>query len=330
VVFSRFPEWRILAILGIIALSWHLLSVFGGVLAGLADIFLLLFLSWILAFILEPVVLSLGKYRFSRPAAAAVIYLFLAAGAVVLVAVVLPAVIAQLSQLAVVLPAYFPSDSFLAGRLEGFLANTLNNSLFYLSGAAAAFTNLFLVFILSFYLLLSKTQVSRLVLDLIPDAYEKDYLFLEKTINTTFASFLRVQVALGLILGAAAGLTLAILQVNFALTTAIFAGILAMVPVLGPFLFVLPIALAALTVSAQKMLIAVAVAVLAAQLVYNLLAPKLLGTALKIHPIVVLLAFLVGYKIAGGWGAIFAVPVVSAVAIVGKELLKYWKKEAGR
>ena len=78
----------------------------------------------------------------------------------------------------------------------------------------------------------------------------------------------------------------------------------------------------------QKMLIATSVIILTGQLVYNILSPKLLGTALKIHPIIVLLSFLVGYRLGGVWGAIFAVPVTSAIFIIVKEILKYWKQEA--
>ncbi|MCL4397949.1 AI-2E family transporter [Patescibacteria group bacterium] len=328
--FKDFPELRILAILGIITLGWHLLGLFSSFLGLFADLFILLILSWVLAFILEPLVVKISSGGIPRIAAAIITYLALAAGVVLLVLVVLPTMVTQFSQLATLVPAYLPDNSFLSARVESFLSTTANNSLVLASGVATTATNLLLILILSFYFLISRKEISKFFLDIIPDEYEEDYLFLEKTLNQTFASFIQIQVVLGLLLGLITLLTLVILNINFALSTALLSGILAMIPVVGSVIFVIPIILAGLTVSVQKMIIAVIVVILAAQLVYNLVAPKLMGTALKIHPIIVLLSFLIGYKLAGVWGAIFAIPVTSALAIIGKDLLKYWKEEADR
>jgi predicted PurR-regulated permease PerM len=228
------------------------------------------------------------------------------------------------------LPEYLPENFLLAPQVVNFLTATAANSVILASGIAGALTNTLLIFIISFYLLISRREISQFILKIIPDEYEDDYLFLEKTLNQTFGSFLQVQVFLGLVLGIITFAVLVILQINFALSSALVAAVLAMVPVIGPILFLLPVILAGLTVSLQKMIIAVVVIALAAQLVYNFLAPKLLGSALKIHPLIVLLSFLLGYRLTGVWGAIFAVPIVSAVAIIGQELLKYWKQEADK
>ncbi|MCL4390256.1 MAG: AI-2E family transporter [Patescibacteria group bacterium] len=327
---NKLPELRILIILGIIALSWHLLTVFGSFLTLFGDLLLMVILSWILAFVLEPLIDQLTKRGLSRLASAAVVYLVLAAAATIAIAVIIPNLVSQLTQLAGALPAYLPQNPVVSGKITDFLTNTLSNSVSLASGLAAGVAGLLFIFFLSFYILLSKKEISRFILDVIPDEYEEDYLFLEHVFNTTFASFLRVQVFLGLATGAITLVTLLILQVRFALSTSIFSAVLAMIPVVGAFLFLVPIILAALTASVQKMLIAVAVTVLAAQIVYNFLSPKLLGSALKIHPIVVLLSFIVGYKLTGVWGAIFAVPVVSALTIIGKDLLRYWKEEADK
>ena len=328
--FKDFPELRILAILGIITLGWHLLGLFSSFLGIFTDIFILLVLSWILAFILEPLVAKISRAGLPRLLAALVVYLAVALTVVILVVMVLPTTVSQISQLSSLIPSYLPQGSFLSARVENFLNAAANNSVALAGGVASTATNILLIFILSFYFLISRGEISRFIKDIIPDEYEEDYAFLEKTLNQTFASFLQIQVVLGLLLGLITLITLLILGINFAVSTAIFAGILAMVPVVGAVIFVIPVALAGLTVSVQKMIIAVAVVILAAQLVYNVVAPKLMGAALKIHPIIVLLSFLIGYRIAGVWGAIFAVPVTSSAALVAKELLKYWKTEADK
>ena len=328
--FKGMPEFKILVWLGIIALGWYLLGVFGSVLGTFADIFLLLILSWILAFILEPLVAWLTKHNLSRTEAAVITYLALAVSVIILIWVILPTTISQLSQFIGIIPRYLPQNSLLSNRIETFLTGTLGESLTLASSVASTLTGILLVFILSFYFLISRKEISQLLVDLIPGDYKEDYLFLEKVISQTFAVFLQIQIVLGIIMGTITFITMFILGINLALSTSILAAILAMVPAIGPLLMLFPVILATLSVSAQKMFVALAIIIIAGQIVYNFLSSNLLGAALKIHPIIVLLSFLVGYRLGGVWGAVFAVPLTSALAITGKEILKYWQEEADK
>ncbi|KKU89740.1 MAG: hypothetical protein UY21_C0030G0003 [Microgenomates group bacterium GW2011_GWA1_48_10] len=327
---SKFPEWRILAYLGIITLSWHLFTIFGSFLSLFADIFLIILLAWILAFILEPAVTYLSKKGLNRTTSAVVVYLSLAAIATTLLILIVPTTVVQLSQLSTTLPVLIPSNSIWSTRVETFLTTTLTSSITFASQIASLATILLLVFILSFYFLLSRQEISRLILSLIPEDYKEEYLFLEHVINTTFASFIRIQVFLGLILGLLTFLTLWVLRIDFALSSGVASAFLATIPVAGAILFLFPPLLAVLAISPQKLLITAAILVLAAQIVYNFLAPRLLGKALQIHPVVVLLSFLIGYKLAGAWGAIFAVPLASTLAVVARDVFKYWQEEADK
>lgn len=323
---TRLFEFRIFLILAIIALAWHLLAVLGSFVSIFTDIALLLFLSWILAFILEPLVVYLSIHGLQRIFAAIIIYLAIALLLIGLLWIVLPTSIVQFSQLG----ASLPQNPLVAPQLQNFITTALSNSVAIASQVASGLTGIVLVFIISFYLLIYKADISKGIKGLIPDEYEDDYEFFESVINTTFASFLRVQVFLSLILGLVTFVVLSILRVEFALSTSVAATVLAMIPVIGGILFALPPAVAALTISLEKAVIVMIVLALTAQLVYNFVAPKLLGNALKIHPIIVLLSFLIGYKLAGVWGAVFAVPITSSLTVIGKDLLKYWKQEADK
>ncbi len=327
---SKLPEWRILGFMAVVALGWHLLTIFGNFLGSFADVLLVLVLSWILAFILEPLVTRLSKQKISPVVAALTVYSFLAVGGVVLVWIILPTTIVQLSQLSETLPSLIPQNSVWSNQLETFLTSSLANSVLVVSQVASTLTSLILIFILSFYFLITKNEIASLILKIIPDQYEEDYLFLQNVVSATFASFIRIQVFLGLTLGVVTYIVLLLLGVEFALSTSLFAGLLAMVPVVGPILFLVPAIIAALTKSPQTVIIVAIVLTLAAQLVYNVWAPRLMGKALNIHPIVVLISFIVGYKIGGVWGAIFAVPVIASLSIIAKDLLRYWYEEADK
>ncbi len=327
---TKLFEFRVFLILAIITLAVHLLSIFGSFLSLFSDLFLLLFLSYLLAFVLEPIVIYFAKKGLSRIASAAIIYLAIAIITTGFIWVVLPTTISQLTQLTSTIPQVLPENPVVTQRLQELLGTLLNNSTSFATTLASAVTKILLIIILSFYILISRAEISKLIRSLIPDQYEEDYVFIEKVINTTFASFLRIQLLLGLIMGMATMLTLSALKVDYVVSTTLLAGTLATIPIVGTILLFIPVVLATLTISLQKTFLAVAILLLVCQLVYNLLAPKLLGTALKIHPIIVLLSFLIGYKIAGVWGAIFAVPVASSLAIIAKELLKYWQAEADK
>ncbi len=327
---GKYPEWRILGVLGVAVLVWHLLTLLGSLLGVFADVLLLVFLAWILAFILEPLVASLQKNGAGRTVAAIFVYIGIAIIAAILIWVILPTTIGQLAQFSAVVPNYLPQNSLWTPRIESFLATTISNSVAVATQVASTLTGLLLVFVLSFYFLVSKKEISEALIKIIPDQYEEDYKFLEGVINTTFASFIRIQFLMGLILGLLTLVVLLILQINFPVSTALMAAILAMIPVVGPMLFLVPPALAAATVSLNQVIIVTVVLVVAAQIIYNVWAPRAMGKALKIHPIIVLLSFLVGYKVAGIWGAIFAVPVVSAITIIARDLIWYWKEEADK
>lgn len=325
---AKLPEWRILGYLGIIALGWHLLSIFGGVLASFSDLFLIIVLSWILSFLLEPLVNRLSKYGISKVHSSLLVYTLLFLIAVLLVWIVIPTTGKQLGQLAEVLPTLLPTDSPWTPRIEDFLSTTLANSVDIATSIASGLTSMILIFILSFYFLITKEQISELILKVIPDNYEEDYQFLETVVSKTFASFIRVQVFIGLVLGVVTFIVLTLLRVEFALSTAVVAGLLAMIPVVGPIVFIVPAGLSAFTVSVQTALIALAVLLIISQLISNIWAPRLVGKALNLHPLLVILAFVVGYKVGGIWGAIFAVPVMASISVVAKDLLHYWYEEA--
>lgn len=327
---AKFPEWRVVGFLSIVALSWYILSIFGSFVGYVSDILIVVILSWIFAFIIEPLVSYLSKKGLTRLASTSLVYVGIAIALTACVVIILPQTINQLSQLSVTLPQALPQNSPLTPRLEEFIASSINNSVTLVTQTASAVTGLLLVFVLSFYFVLSRKEISQFILKIIPDKYEDDFAFLEKTINESFAVFLRVQFFIGLIIGAITYITMTLLGIPFALSTSLLSAIFAFVPVVGAVIAVFPPALSALTVSANLALITMTVIIIASQLVYNILAPKLLGSAFKIHPIVIILSFVIGYKIAGTWGAIFAIPVVGAVSLVAKDLLKYWKEEADK
>ena len=105
------------------------------------------------------------------------------------------------------------------------------------------------------------------------------------------------------------------------------AGILTAVPVIGPIIGVIPPLFVALIDKPNEALIIFLIIFIIQQFIFNVFGPKLIGKAFNINPIVVILSLLIGIKIAGATGAVFAIPVISIVLIVSREFYKDYKED---
>jgi len=123
--------------------------------------------------------------------------------------------------------------------------------------------------------------------------------------------------------GALAGVALYFLGVPYAILIGAWVSVTAIIPYLGAFLGGIPAVIVALAFESQTFesrtttaLLVVASYVLIQQLESNVLTPRVQGQALRVHPIIVLLAVIGGGEIAGLVGVIFAVPVLAMMRVL--------------
>src|SRR4030067_1730724 len=135
-------------------------------------------------------------------------------------------------------------------------------------------------------------------------------------INSCFSNFIRVQVLFGVFYGIVVWILLQVMFVDFAASTALLSGGLAMIPMLGPIFGILPPIFIAFIVDPFKALIIFIILLIAQQFIFNVWGPRFLGKTFKIHPVVVLLSFVLGLRIAGIMGAILAIPVIGIITLV--------------
>jgi predicted PurR-regulated permease PerM len=132
--------------------------------------------------------------------------------------------------------------------------------------------------------------------------------------------YIRGQLLLGLIVGLCVYVLLMILRVDFALPLAIFAGIMEMVPMIGPWLGGGLAVLVTLSTAPEKA-IWVALGYLLIQLLENnLLAPKIQSSQMQIHPAFIIMLSLLGGYFAGILGFIIALPLTMAIVGIFKYL----------
>lgn len=319
---------KLLTVLITFAVSIYLLQFLFDFLRNFSDIILILFFGWLVSFILEPFVDIFTNYL-KIPRAVSAILVFLLSGVLIVLTFVLfiPDIISQFKALEKVIPTFLNSSPPPLQRGVDSFIGSLNNYADFIPSLTQFFVNLVTILILSFYLVIDKDNINRRLYALTPRKYHDEIRFIQKVIDQSFASFVRIQVMWGVIGGILTWIILSIFGVNFAASTSLLAGILTAVPVIGPIIGVFPPLLVSLIEKPDQAILIFLIIFGLQQFIFNVLGPKLIGKAFNLNPVIVILSLLIGIKIAGATGAVFAIPIISIVLIVGRELYNYYFKE---
>ena len=318
---KEFTSLKLLSVLLTIAVSIYLLQFAWQFLGNFSDVIIVLILSWLLSFILEPTVERTSKFfKLSRTISALLIYVLVTALIGVTIFLLIPTVSYQLDALAKIVPHYLDTAPKFVQKWDKDLISSLDNAASLIPSVANFFFLLLIVLIISFYLIVDNEKIDREVYEMIPTKWHKTFKDIQKIINTTFASFLRVQLTFAIISGILTWAVLRIFNVDFAASTGVIAGILTLVPMIGPILAIIPPLFISFIADPAKAIAIFIILLIAQQVIFNIWGPKFMGKAFKIHPIVVLLSFIIGFKVAGVMGAIFAIPVISIIILVIRDL----------
>lgn len=314
---KQFSSINILITLLIIAVGIYIFQNVWQVMGVFSDVFIILISAWLVSFILDPFVNKISKMLYINKLTSAIIIYILLFGLIgVVFFLFIPLVGTQLQGLLVVLPKYLASYPAFINRWGDFVSSSLNNWLSYIPSVAGFLLNLFITLIVSFYFVVDKDKINNEMFNLIPKKWHKDALFVQEVIDNVFASFLRMQILFAILVGIATWIVLRVFNVDFAASTALISGILTIIPLVGMVLAIIPPILVALLADPTRALFVFLSLLIMDQIIYNIFGSKILGKAFKLHPVIVLLSFIVGYKIAGGAGAIFAVPVLGILVVV--------------
>lgn len=307
----------ILFIFGIIGLFWFLNQI--------KDILLSLFIAFILMSALKPTVDKLEKLKIPRVLAIIFIYILLLLFFITLGSLILPAIIRESTKLIKILPFYFdqavqnlsldsrfsPTQLFPAGG--GVIKLTIgifNNLLSLIS-----------LFVFTFYLLLEREHL-RTTLDNffgkeLGDRITDVVLKVEKKLGV----WVRGQTILCFSIFLMTFIGLSLLKVEYALPLALLAGILEIIPSIGPITSAIPAIIIALATSPFLALATAAVYFLVQQLENHLLVPNVMKKTTGLSVLVIILSLMIGGRLMGFLGILLAVPMVLTIQVIIKEIL---------
>jgi predicted PurR-regulated permease PerM len=211
--------------------------------------------------------------------------------------------------------------------LQSTLLSVSDSALTFVGGAVSLVVSTFLMLVMMFYLMRDGPIFIDYFVRGTPESYRGDVLRLFHELGLIWNAYLRGQILLGVAVGSATYVATLILGLPQSLLLAILAGFLEFIPNLGPTLSAIPAVMFALTTPSSTIGldagIGFALATIAAymaiqQLEAIFLVPRILGNSLDLHPVVVLIAILIGSNLAGLLGVILAAPIVATLRLFGR------------
>ncbi len=298
-------------------------------------------ISLLIVYALHPVVVFLKSYlrftHFASVMAAFTLFLFLI---VVLISLIVPIIQQEVELIIKDFPHYVRqiqnylqevteylealglSEDYLEAiynlttDLQPALEELADISLSLLYGLVDIFFILFIVF----YLLYDFENVRKAILSLVPQHHLEFGREVIRIVDRNVGGFIGGSIIRCTLVGITVGLLLHAVGMPHALVLGILAGVMDIILYFGPYIAAAPAVLLSLSPHTPS-LITVLVIYVAVQVLESLiLSPLVLGKAVKLKPITVIVALLVGQQLAGFLGLILAVPIAG----IGKNLLEYY------
>lgn len=300
------------------------------------DIILLLVISIILSSGLTPMVEWLYvRIKIPRAVTVIVVYLLVIGLFILVIALLVPALIQEFGELGNnigTIRAQFSSqdssfhqvferyglgaslDSIsqaIAGLTSGIFERTL--------GLFSAFFDFVTVLVISFYLVIEQNAMKDFVKSLTPSSSHIRIANVVTQVQKRLGAWLLGQFALMASIFALTYLGLKLLDVKYALVLSLFAGLLEIVPYLGPILSAVPAVIIGFLVSPTMGLFVIILYIIVQQVENYLLVPRIIGRSIGANPLIVLVALLIGYNVAGLIGVLISAPIVAVITVIAED-----------
>jgi predicted PurR-regulated permease PerM len=338
---ERQKRWlNVLLTLGTLTVGLILIQLVANLLLFFSDVLLIFFLAWLLAFVLSPIVGFIDRATPQLPRALAVILTY---GLLLVLLLLLVVAVAQ--NLATSITGFVESVPSLQQRLPeilapwqerlrdiglavdlvgaargflgglGSLGDDLVGPLSELALASLGiFGNLLLILFLSLFIIIDRDRITAFLVRLVPARYTEEARLFETSVASSFGGFLRGQALMGLLYGLLAAAVHLVFGLPYGPASAAASGVLQAIPFFGPFFSWLPPVLVAVLTKPDATLPTLAVMAAGWFVVMNVVQPRLMATAVGVHPIVVLGSVIIGLKLAGVAGAIFGIPIAAVIS----------------
>ena len=331
---------RALLILATLTVALVFIGLAANVVLYFSDIILILVMAWVFAFVLSPVVGGIKRFLPAAPRTLVVVtvyaLLFLFLGALVLViATELAASIVNFTDELPTLQERLPeivapyqerlSDLGLQVDLE-LLANQALQEIAASSGqfvgplqdlalaSLSTIGNLMFMIFMSLFIVIDKDRLLSFVNRITPPRFAEEMRLFQTSVASSFGGFIRGQGLQGLVYGAIAAAGSLALGIEYVPLTTALVALFQMIPFFGPFVSWAPPVVAAILTQPDAIIPIIIVMAVGWFITMNVVQPRVMASSVGIHPVVVLVSVLIGLRVQGVIGAIFAIPVAAVIS----------------
>jgi predicted PurR-regulated permease PerM len=303
-----------------------------GFLYVIRDVIWLFLIAIIITAALNPIIKGTRKLlRCKRSLAVGSVYIMFFSILSIMISVIVPAISAQMEQFGNDLPHFIAlitpenmevpdnvSFGDVGQHFVGMLGNPFSTTVGFFAGLISAVA----VISMSFYMSLQEDGLKRALLIITPAQHQKYIASLIDRIQENFGRWMAGQLVTMIFVGVLYYLALTALGVPYAPILALMGGLLEIVPYFGPIFASIPAILFGLMLDPMVGFL-VALAYLAINMIENhFLIPKIMNKAVGLNPVLIILALLIGAKIAGVIGILLAVPLAGAIGLFLKDVME--------
>ena len=302
-----------------------------------------LFLAIIIAAAIEPTLRWLERHKIKRIISVPALYILVVSILFGIFYAILPSLFNEIFILSQNIPQKLNAvldDLFGSGALSevGFLIPAIDELFInFQSKLGEAMPNIFsfvtkifggvfsflLVIVFSFYLSLRKNDIEKSLLTITPPRHQDYVKDLIRRMQRRTGRWLQAVFILATFMGIAVFIVLNLLGVKFSLTLGILAGILEIIPFVGPFIAGILLFSIASTQSITLGFVVIGAYIALQQIQQIFITPSVMSKAVGLNPLMILLAVLIGAQLAGFWGIIVAIPLM---VVLGELLRDIFKK----
>ena len=331
--------FRAALVVVVLSAAIYLFGALGRLWSFLGDLLLIFFLAYLVGSLLIHIVNSLMRIpHMPRPAAILLVYLALITLVADLIILVIPATVRQVQDLVARVPDFVARTPELIGRVEQFIDDRFGitvdildeerfrnfadeaativaeNAVGIAQNVASTVFAISLVVVISFYIVLDGGRRLHEALKVLPPRAERETRFVLGTIDETFHGYLRGLLVISLIYGVGTAVVMTATGLPAALPVALLSSLLLAVPFIGDWLaLALPLIIAAASGNFTTFLIVLSTLLFIQQVMLNLLTPRILGRAVRMPAMLVIIAVVVGARLAGIPGALLGVPTAAVI-----------------
>lgn len=300
-------------------------------LSQIKDILLMIFISFIFMAALTPIVEKLHRFKVPKLLVIILCYIFFLGIIGGSIASIIPPIAEQASMLLQRIPDLLNEQVTLFNfRVEpqmfnGQLAELPKNILQVVMGAFSNLVYLFTFLVFTTYLILERENFHDYLKAIFGEAEGEKAEKILHLIEERIGHWVRGELILMLIVGLMCYIGLLFLGIPYAEPLALLAGILEIVPNLGPVGSAIPAVLVGFSQSPVLGLAVAALYILVQQLENNLIVPKVMQSVVGLRPVITLASLMIGFRLFGITGAVLSVPTVLALQIILLEVLDHQK-----